>query len=485
MFLARPVPGARRRSTGSLRMSHDPMQPTMNEKRIVIVGRPNVGKSTLFNRLAHSRVSITDPTPGVTRDTVEALGSVGGLSARLVDTGGYTLGDEGFDPLVRERSIEAAREADVILFILDVTDLTAEDEEFAETLRPMSERTVLVVNKVDSEKRELLLGDFYALGFSELVSVSAAHGLGVDDLEEAIERVLRRTSQDGTFAPDNRGKEVGDDRGPEENGRGEEIRVAILGKPNTGKSTLANRLLGRERSITSEIAGTTRDVVGGELEWRGTRIEVLDTAGIRRKRSVEEAVEYYSVNRAVQAAEACDVAVLVVDARDGLTEQDKKIAQIVVRRGKAIVIALNKWDLMEDIPNLFQAVRDRMSFVFPVLSYAPVVAVSATEGEGVEELLRKTRLAFRESIRRIDTGELNRKLEAWVERTPPPVIGRGRLKLRYMTQVSTRPPTFVLFANRDRGVPESYLGYIRNSIRADLGFGHVPIRLELRSSRSK
>jgi len=449
----------------------------MNEKRIVIVGRPNVGKSTLFNRLAHSRVSITDPTPGVTRDIVEAPGSVGGRTATLVDTGGYTLGEEGFDPLVRERSLEAALEADVILFVLDVTDLTAEDEEFADTLRPLSDRTVIVVNKVDSAKRELLLGDFYGLGFSELVSISAAHGLGVEDLDEAIERVLSRTSPDS--APDT-------DESVELGGsRREEIRIAVLGKPNTGKSTLANRILGRERSITSEIAGTTRDVVGGEVEWGGTHLEVLDTAGIRRKRSVEEAVEYYSVNRAVQAAEACDVAVLVVDAREGLTEQDKKIAQIVVRRGKAIVIALNKWDLMDDIPNLFHAVRDRMSFVFPVLRYAPVVAVSATEGDGIEELLNNVRLAFCESIRRIDTGELNRKLEEWVQRTPPPVIGRGRLKFRYMTQVSTRPPTFVLFANRDRGIPDSYLGYIRNSIRDELGFGHVPIRLELRSSRSR
>ncbi len=455
----------------------------MNKPRIALVGRPNVGKSTLFNRLVHSRLSITDATPGVTRDTVEADGEIGGSGVTFIDTGGYGLEDDRFSDLVRERSIETAREADIVLFILDVTDLNAEDEHFAELLRPFERKTVIVVNKVDSEKREQLLGDFYSLGFSHLVAVSSAHGLGMDDFESVVKALL--PEREGLRAD---GDLHGDDEGDNDSNaapdtKPKRIRVAILGKPNTGKSTLTNRLLGRERSIVSEHAGTTRDIVGGTFSWKGWEIEVLDTAGIRRKRSVTDSVEYYSVNRAVHAAEACDVAVLTVDAKDGLSDQDKKIAQVVVRRGKAVVIALNKWDLMSDVPNMLQAVRDRISFVFPVLDYAPVVPVSATEGSGTKELLNRIRLVYTEANRRVETGELNRHLEHWTERTPPPVIGRGRLKLRYMTQVSTQPATFVLFANRQRGIPESYVSYIRNCIRKDLGFAHVPVKLELRSSR--
>ncbi|MFP4643031.1 MAG: ribosome biogenesis GTPase Der [Spirochaetales bacterium] len=447
----------------------------MNDPRIALVGRPNVGKSTLFNRLVHSRLSITDAMPGVTRDTVEAAGELSGRGVTYIDTGGYGLQDDRFSDLVRGRSIESAQQADIVLFVLDVTDLNAEDEHFAELLRPMAEKTVLVVNKVDSEKREQLLGDFYSLGFTHLVAVSAAHGLGLDELEREVAALLPPPPRDSQSS--------GNRSEGEPEPYTQRIRVAILGKPNSGKSTLSNRLLGRERSIVSEHAGTTRDIVGGTFSWKGWEIEVLDTAGIRRKRSVTDSVEYYSVNRAVHAAEACDVAVLTVDAQDGLAEQDKKIAQVVIRRGKAVVVALNKWDLMSNIPNTLQAVKDRITFIFPVLDYAPVVPVSAVEGSGTEQLLNKIRLVYSQSTRRVETGELNRHLERWTERTPPPVIGRGRLKLRYMTQVSTQPVTFVLFVNRQRGIPESYLGYIRNCIRKDLGFSHVPVKLELRSSR--
>ncbi len=449
----------------------------MSVPRVAIVGRPNVGKSTLFNRLSGSRIAITDHTPGVTRDSVESLVRIEPFSCLLVDTGGYVEGNEGFDGLVRERSLAEAARADLILFLLDVTDRTAADEDVAEILRRFADRVVVVVNKVDSTKRELLLAEFYELGFPHLVSVSAAHGLGMEDLREIIAGQLHQQGH----LPDEQSNDAGavedtDDDYP--------IKIAILGKPNTGKSTLTNRLLAEERSIVSDVAGTTRDIVTGFFEFKGNRFTVMDTAGIRRKRSVNDSVEYYSVNRAVQAAEDCDVAVLVVDAVEGLAEQEKKIAQVIIRRGKSIVIALNKWDRLKDVPNMLQAVQDRIAFVFPILSFAPVIPISALDGDGVPRLLDMIAHVHSESCRRIDTGLLNRKLTEWVDRTPPPVVGRGRLKFRYITQVGVQPPTFVVFVNREHGIPEQYTRYIINAIRRDFDFTHVPVRLELRTRRS-
>ncbi|MFW6234975.1 MAG: ribosome biogenesis GTPase Der, partial [Spirochaetota bacterium] len=331
----------------------------MSVPRIAIVGRPNVGKSTLFNRLSGSRIAITDHTPGVTRDSVESSVRIGSHACLLVDTGGYVEGNEGFDRLVRERSLTEAGRADLIMFLLDVTELTPEDEEVADVLRRYSDRVIVVVNKVDSSKRELLLPEFYALGFPLVVAISAAHGLGVDELRETVSEQLESHGHTGA--------ETVDEPQLSTPGSGP-VRITILGKPNTGKSTLTNRLLGEDRSIVSSIAGTTRDIVAGTFVFKKRSFTVMDTAGIRRKRSVSDSVEYYSVNRAVQAAEECDVAVLVIDAEEGLAEQEKKIAQVIIRRGKSLVIALNKWDIIKDVPNMLQAVQDRIAFVFPILS---------------------------------------------------------------------------------------------------------------------
>ncbi len=449
----------------------------MSVPRVAIIGRPNVGKSTLFNRLAGSRIAITDHTPGVTRDTVESPVYIDPYTCLLVDTGGYVEGNEGFDSLVRERSLTEARRADLILFLLDVTELTPADEEVADILRRYSDKVIVAVNKVDSKKRELLLPEFYALGFPVVISFSAAHGLGMEDVHEALTEQLKRLghSPDSSIVKSEDETELTAENGP--------VRIAILGKPNTGKSTLMNRLLGEDRSIVSDVAGTTRDIVAGDFTFKGREFVVMDTAGIRRKRSVNDSVEYYSVNRAVQAAEDCDVAVLVVDAVEGLADQEKKIAQVIIRRGKSIVIALNKWDRLKDVPNLLQAVQDRIAFVFPILSFAPVIPISALEGDGVSRLLNMIGHVHSEANRRIDTGLLNRKLSEWVDRTQPPVVGRGRLKFRYITQVGVQPPTFVVFVNREHGVPEQYTRYIINSIRRDFDFTHVPVRLELRARR--
>ncbi len=448
---------------------------------IAVVGRPNVGKSTLVNRFIGKRRSITDPTPGVTRDVVQSLWRLGDRQVRVADTGGYTEGHAEYDRLVSERSLAAVREADVVLFVMDVTDVTPEDQAFMEAIRPYRDKVILVVNKVDNEKREAAAWAYYEYGFDALVSVSAEHGRNIDALVSEIRRLLDATAEAGagTAGAAAAGAPAEDAAGA---ARPRPIRIAVLGKPNAGKSTLTNALLGEELSLVSETPGTTRDVVEGRFTWKNSDFEILDTAGIRRKKKVSEDVEYYSVNRAISTIEESDIVLLLIDAKAGLTDQDKKIASLVVDRGRGLVLVLNKWDLFGSIQNAFQAVRDRINFVFPVLSFAPIIPVSSTEGTGFEKLLNMTQTVYRELTRRVETGPLNQRLQRWLEETPPPMVGGRRLKLRYMTQVSVEPVVFVVFANRTRHVPDSYLGYIRNRIRQELGFGHIPFRLELRAS---
>jgi GTP-binding protein len=437
--------------------------------RIAIVGRPNVGKSTLFNRLVGYRRAITDATPGVTRDSIEEKWELARREVRLIDTGGYTNSDSGFDPLVSAEALARARTADLCLFLVDVGGLTAEDEEMLELLRGLSERLVLVVNKVDNSKRELALWDFHRLGIPDLVGVSAEHGIGIPDLEELVEKKLSKLPPNPEAQP-----------AAAEAGQTDIVHIAVLGKPNTGKSTYVNALLGSDASIVSDIPGTTRDVLERELVYAGRRYRILDTAGIRRKNRVEENLEYYSVTRAIDAIEKADVVFLMIDASDGLSDQDKKIAGLIVERGRGVVLCLNKWDLLEDIPNRFNAERDRLRYMFPVLSFAPIVAMSAAFRTDIFQPLKTAAMVNRELERRIDTGKLNRRLERWVEETPPPAGPKGRYKLLYMTQVSTKPLRFVLFVNRRKGFPDSYLAYLRNRLRRELGFSHVPLFLDLR-----
>jgi GTP-binding protein len=278
--------------------------------------------------------------------------------------------------------------------------------------------------------------------------------------------------------------EAGSAVAPGDSAADRRIRIAVLGQPNTGKSTLVNSLTDSETSLVSEIPGTTRDVVEGSFEYRGVTYEALDTAGIRRKQSVTENVEYYSVNRAIGSIAEADVVLLLVDAEKGLSEQDKKIARLIVERGRGLVLVLNKWDLMGGISNAFNAVSDRIRFVFPILGFAPIVPVSATERSGFTKLLDTTYRVYAQLQKRIGTGELNRALSSWVEMTPPPYVRGKRVKLHYITQVSAHPVVFVLFVSRSRGFPNSYQGYVVNRIREEFGFTDVPVRLELRESRS-
>lgn len=428
---------------------------------IALVGRPNVGKSTLFNRILGKRKAITDPTPGVTRDPVSGIWYLDEKPLLLVDTGGFKIEREGLDGQVTEKSLEVVRKADLILFIVDVEEITAEDEAFVEALRPYSEKVILVVNKVDNEKREMAVWNFHNLGFPRVMGVSAAHGRNIGELEEEIENSI-----DMEFHHDFI--------------ESHDIRIAILGKPNTGKSTLTNYLTDSGSSIVSDIPGTTRDVIEGAFHYRDTHFSVMDTAGIRRKRKVEENIEYYSVNRAIKSIEHSDIVFLLIDSLEGVTDQDKKIAAQIVKHGKGVILVLNKWDLLEDVPNQLQAMEDRVRFVFPILEFAPIVPLSALKGEGVDTLLDTALKIQKQLLMRVDTGKLNKRFSEWIEYLEPPRHSKGRFRVRYITQVSAAPVRFVLFINRKKGFPASYVQYLKNRIRKEFGFTSVPVDIELR-----
>jgi GTP-binding protein len=433
---------------------------------VVIAGRPNVGKSTLYNRLLHKRRAITEPTPGVTRDAVDSVCELreSGKVFKLIDTGGFKLERRGLDELVVAKSLASIEGADLILFLVDAMSITPEDEEFAALLRKRTPKVLLVVNKADSPDRDANAWTHASWGFDPVIFVSAEHGRNIGLLEaEVVSRL--------DFS---RVVKVDEERAP--------IRLAIMGKPNTGKSTLLNRLVGEEKSIVSEIAGTTRDIVEGSFERKGRRFTVLDTAGIRRKGKVTENVEYYSVHRAIHVVEDCDVVVLMIDAVEGLTDQDKKIAAFAVEEGRAVILALNKWDTMPDLKNSFEAARDKLRFFFGQMAWAPVIPLSAKKGEGMDKLVSTIITLHAQLNKRIETAKLNKAIEAWVEHTPPPVGPRTRFKLRYAVQTSVNPQKFVIFASRPDAVTEAYVSFLRNKIRDELGMDMIPLTLEVKAS---
>jgi len=436
---------------------------------VAIAGRPNVGKSTLFNRLLHSRRSIVDPTPGVTRDPIEAewLPDGADMPVMLVDTGGLKLERNDMDELVAKKSWERVAASDLVLFLLDAVDITPEDEEFAAKLRRYASKTIVVVNKADSPERDSRAWNHASWGYKDMVFVSAEHGRNIDELSELIVSRLDWSKTESAA---------------EEH---EDIRVAIMGKPNVGKSTLLNRLLGEDRSIVSDMPGTTRDVVEGRFTWKDRAFTVLDTAGMRRKAKVTEDVEYYSVNRAVKTLDRADVVILMIDAVEGLSDQDKKIVKLATDKGRGVIFALNKWDAMPKIKNTFEASKDKLQYFFAQMAYAPVLPLSARDGEGVDKLLKTVIDVFDQLNTRIETSRLNKAVKDWVEGSPPPASPRARFKLRYAVQTGANPVSFALFATRPELVGESYRSYLKNRIRSDLGFKNVPIDIEFRASRKR
>lgn len=440
---------------------------------LVIAGRPNVGKSTLFNRLMQRRLAIVDPTPGVTRDPVEGTTMINGKPIHLMDTGGYKLTrkvgtmEAVLDDLVVERSLEMIKKADLILLLLDAEKITPEDEEFIQELRPYWNKVVAAVNKTEGGRNENVAWNFAKFGFKKMFFISALHGDNISELTEYLTSRLDFSKV----------KEVSEE---------EPIKIAIMGKPNTGKSTLSNKLTHSNASIVSDYAGTTRDTVEGTFEFGGKKFKVLDTAGIRRKAKVHENVEYYSVNRAIKTLDRCDVVFLMIDAVEGLAEQDKKICSLAFERGRGIIFVLNKWDLKEDqSKKAIKKTKEWINIMFGQMEFAPILTLSALEGTGIKDLLKETIDVYSQLNKKIPTTSLNLALKDWLFKYPPPASKTAHFKIRYATQKSVNPVSFLIFATRPEVVPETYITYLKNRIREDLGFSKIPIQLELKASRKK
>jgi len=438
---------------------------------VAIVGRPNVGKSTLFNRLAGKRLALVDDRPGVTRDRREGDASLLGLDFRVVDTAGYEEDDPQTLPgRMRQQTEAAVAGADVALFMVDArAGILPLDEEISRWLRAGDTPVVLVANKAEGRAGEQGLLEALALGFGDAVALSAEHGEGVADLFQALRPHLERPEGDEA-------DERADEDGP--------LKIAIVGRPNAGKSTLVNRIIGEDRMITGPEAGITRDSIAIEWEWDGRAVRLIDTAGMRKRANITDKLEKLSVSDAMRAVDFAEVVVLLLDATRGLEAQDLKIADHVLQEGRALIVALNKWDVAENASALFNGVRAALDEGLAQARGLPLLTVSGATGKGIDTLM-KVGFEVREAwSKRVSTGQLNRWFEGALERNPPPAPGGKRIKPRYVTQNNTRPPSFVMFGTRVDQLPESYRRYLVNGIRKDLGFGTVPVRFVMRAPKN-
>ena len=438
---------------------------------VAIVGRPNVGKSTLFNRLVGKKLALVDDRPGVTRDRRESEASLLGLEFRVIDTAGYEAEDPATLPgRMRAQTEAAVREADAALFLIDAREgLTPLDEEIARWLRTGATPVIVAANKAEGRGGEAGRLEAFALGLGEPLAISAEHGDGVVDLFEALRPIIEAHESE----------EPGDDET-----EGGPLKLAIVGRPNAGKSTLVNRMLGEERMITGPEAGITRDSITIEWTWQGQQVQLVDTAGLRKKAKVDDKLERLSVADTRRSIDRSEVVLLLLDATRGLEVQDLKIADATVEEGRVLIIAVNKWDVAENASSLFNGIKGALEEGLSQLKGVPVLTVSAKTGKGIDQIL-KAAFELREAwSRRVGTGELNRWFEAALETNPPPAPKGRRIKLRYITQIKSRPPTFVVFGNRVDEIADSYRRYLVNALRRDLGIGPVPLRLTFRGSRN-
>ncbi len=439
---------------------------------IAIVGRPNVGKSTLFNRLAGKRLALVDDQPGLTRDRREALTSLSGRAVRLIDTAGLETGDAGLISRMREQTEAAIEQADLIVFLIDArAGVVGADESFAELARRSGKPMVLAANKCEGRAAEPGVLEAFALGLGEPMRLSAEHGLGIGELIEAIEDVARTKGDALPLAPD--GEE--ESEGPEH-----PLRIAIVGRPNVGKSTLVNSLIGEERLITGPEAGITRDAIAVELEWGGRPLRLFDTAGLRRKMRMEGKAEQLSVGDALRAIRFAEVVVLLLDEQQPFEKQDLQIADLIVQEGRALVIAVNKWDLVTEPQKRLAELRETCDRLLPQIRGVLLVPVSGLRGRGLDKLMAAVLAAEELWNKRLPTRALNQWLAGAVEAHPPPAVSGRRIKLRYMTEANARPPTFILFCSRPKALPDSYVRYLVNALRDTFDMKGVPIRLHLR-----
>lgn len=435
---------------------------------IAIIGRPNVGKSTLFNRLARQRKAIVEDQPGVTRDRNYAEATFDDRSFILIDTGGFEpAAKERIQQQIREQAEVAIREADLILFLMDGQEgLNPTDIEIAGYLRKVPKPIFYVVNKIDGERAEEGVVDFYRLGIDVLHSISAEHSRGVGDLMDEVFRVLPPAS-------------------PQEERMEEEIRVAIVGRPNVGKSSLLNKLIGRPRALVDSRPGTTRDAIDTPFKREGREYVFIDTAGIRRKSKITERLEKYMVIRALKSLGRCDVALVLLDGFEGLAEQDVRIVEYAAESGRALILIVNKWDLVGKDSSTLVQYQERIRREMKTLDYLPVLFISALTGQRVAKIFSAIEEVIAEHRKRITTGDLNKWLQEAVQNHPPPLYRNRPMKLYYISQVSVAPPTFVLMANEPRGIGEAYQRYLVRQLRDRYGFSGTPLRLLLRRRKKE
>ncbi|MEJ0012490.1 MAG: ribosome biogenesis GTPase Der [Bauldia sp.] len=432
--------------------------------RVAIVGRPNVGKSTLFNRLVGKRLALVDDMPGVTRDRREGDARIAFLEFTAIDTAGLDeAAPESLAGRMREQTIAAVRSADVAVFIIDArAGVTPLDKHFAAMLRTTGKPIVLVANKAESRAGEAGVTEAFALGLGEPIALSAEHGTGLGDLHDALAEYAPLAEEE------------------EEAETAKSVKVAIVGQPNAGKSTLVNALIGEERMLTGPEAGITRDSIAVDWKWRDHTFRLFDTAGLRRRARVEAKVEKLAVADALRAIQFAEVVVLVVDVAAPFEKQDLQIADLVEQEGRAIVIALDKWDIVEDRQKTRADLIEKAERLLPQIAGVQLVPVSGVTGEGLDKLMQAVVKAHTVWNRRTSTAKLNRWLGEMVERHPPPAVAGRRLKLRYLTQTKSRPPTFVVFCSRPDVLPDAYKRYLVNALRKDFDLPGTPIRLILR-----
>jgi GTP-binding protein len=436
---------------------------------VLLMGRQNVGKSSLFNRLIKTRKAIIDSTPGVTRDLIYGEIEWMGMKFRIIDSGGICDDRDETNSNVQKKLFDAQKNADLILFVVEAGVELPIEKEYIIAIRKQNKKIILVMNKSDDVKKDVLINEFYNYGLGEPIPVSASHNRNIEILKDRIVSELKNINKDSNsdFL----------DMEPE-------IKLAILGKPNVGKSSLLNKIVRKERSIVSSIPGTTRDIVDDKFYYKNRLFLILDTAGIRRKKNVVEDLEYYSVKRALKSIEIADLIYLVIDSLEDVSDQDKKIADQIVKSNKGLIIVLNKWDLLKNEKISFEEKKDKLLFKFPVIDYAPIIPVSAVTGEGIDKLLKTSIGIYNELTKRIETHRINDFIQEVIKQYSPS-SKKGVLKIYYGTQTSIKPVEFVFFINNKDLLHNNYKQYIINKVREKFGYKGIPIRVLFKDKKEK